>query len=103
MKTAAEARTKAPPIAVEYPQEGEIITSPSYTFRIDAGAARVEIAVDGNVWTSCRRSDGYWWFDWSDYESGLHQALVREAPRGETEPPARVRRFVVELPESRPR
>jgi hypothetical protein len=103
MKTSANGSTKTAPISVEYPQEGEVITSPSYAFRIDAAAARVEIAVDGDVWASCRRSDGYWWFDWSDYESGHHQALVREAPRGGPEAPARVRRFFVELPGTRPR
>lgn len=83
-------------ISIEYPREGEVITSPSYVFRIDADAARVEIAIDGGGWTSCRRSDDYWWFDWSDYEPGVHQALVREAPGRGPEPPARSRRFYVE-------
>lgn len=98
MKT--QTRPKAAKIAVEYPQEGEIITSPSYTFRIDASAPRVEIAIDGGGWSPCRRSDDYWWFDWSDYESGPHQAVVRGA---EHDHPARICRFLVELPASRAR
>lgn len=90
-------------LAVDYPQEGEIVASPRYTFRIDANATRVEIAIDGGDWTSCRRRDDYWWYDWSDYESGRHQAIVRGAPQEGAEPVARTRRFLVELPRSGPR
>ena len=105
MKTQAppERRIRAPRLAVEYPQEGEVVSSSRYTFRIDADAPRVEIAIDGGDWRSCRRSDEYWWFDWSDYESGRHQAMVRGAPRPGGEQAARTCRFVVELPGSRAR
>jgi len=85
-------------LAVEYPREGEIVVAPAYTFRIDASAPRVEIAIDGGGWCSCRRSDDYWWFDWSDYDSGPHQAIVRAAAGSGPETVARVCRFVVELP-----
>jgi hypothetical protein len=94
---------KAPSISIEYPGEGEIIDSPSYSFRIDAAAPRVEIAIDGGGWTSCRRRDDYWWFDWSDYEPGPHQAIVREAPGPGPAPAADVRRFFVGAPEPRTR
>ena len=102
MKTqiSPERRPAATRIAVEYPQEGEIITSSSYTFRIDGNAARVEIAIDGGDWRSCRRSDDFWWFDWSDYDSGRHQAMVRVAPPAGQESAARTCRFLVELPGS---
>jgi len=90
-------------ISIEYPGEGEIIDSPTYSFRIDAQSPRVEIAIDGGGWTSCRRGDEYWWFDWSDYEPGLHQAIVREAPDAGPAPPSGVRRFVVGRPERRAR
>jgi hypothetical protein len=98
-----ERRPAQPKLAVEYPQEGELITSPSYTFRIDGAAPRVEIAIDGGGWSSCRRSDDYWWFDWSDYDSGRHQAIVRSAPRAGQESATRICRFVVELPAGRER
>lgn len=88
---------------MDYPQEGELITSPSYTFRIDAAAPRVEIAIDGGDWTPCRRSDDYWWFDWSGYESGRHQAIVRSAPQPGHEGATRICRFLVELAERRAR
>jgi hypothetical protein len=93
-------RTIAP--RIEYPREGEIITSSRYIFRIDA-SARVEIAVDGGDWRSCRRSDDYWWFDWSDYDSGRHQAIVRSVPHTGQEPATRTCRFLVELSGSRGR
>ena len=91
-------RPETPRIAVEYPQEGELITSPSYTFRIDGSGPRVEIAIDGGDWRPCRRSDDYWWFDWSDYDSGRHQAIVRSAPPTGQESVMRVCRFIVEKP-----
>ena len=96
-QTPPERRPTAPMIAVEYPQEGEVITSPRYTFRIDGSARSVEIAIDGGDWRSCRRSDGYWWFDWSDYDSGRHQAIVRGARNTGQEFAARTCRFLVEL------
>jgi hypothetical protein len=98
-----ERRGAASNIAVEYPQEGELITSQSYTFRIDGAAPRVEIAIDGGDWRPCRRSDDYWWFDWSDYDSGRHQAIVRSAPRPGEDCVTRTRRFVVEFPAGRGR
>jgi len=90
---------RAATISIEYPGEGEVITSPTYSFRIDAESPRVEIAIDGGGWASCRRRDDYWWFDWSDYEPGFHQAVVREAPDGGPAPAQDVRRFVVGPPE----
>ena len=101
MQTLPERRPIAPKIAVDYPQEGELITSSRYTFRIDGSAPRVEIAIDGDDWRPCRRSDDYWWFDWSDYDAGRHQAIVRVAPQGEQESVTRTCRFLVELPRSR--
>lgn len=64
-------------IAVIYPGEGEVIAASRCRFLIDAPDRRVEIAVDGDGWRSCRRGDGYWWFDGSGLEPGRHQALVR--------------------------
>ena len=72
----------SPGVAVEYPQEGELITDPRYTFRIGGPAQCVEIAIDGDDWQPCRQSDDFWWFDWSGYDSGRHQAVVRAADPG---------------------
>jgi hypothetical protein len=102
-RTSPARRPAATRMAVEYPQEGELITSSRYTFRIDASAPRVEIAIDGDDWAPCRRRDDYWCLDWSDYAPGRHQAVVRAAPRAGLEAAPHIRRFIVELPGSRVR
>jgi hypothetical protein len=71
-------------ITVDYPQERERITSPEYTFRVAARAAsRVEVSIDDNAWQACRQADGYWWYDWSGYMSGKHQAVARIQPQND--------------------
>ena len=65
-----------------YPGEGEVLDSSRCRFLIDAPDRRVEIAIDGEGWSSCRRAGDNWWFDWSGLGAGWHQALVRcEEPR----------------------
>jgi hypothetical protein len=63
---------------VDFPQEGEIVTSAHYAFRIGASAAdRAEVSVDDRDWAACRFNSGYWWFDWSGYGSGPHTVVAR--------------------------
>lgn len=83
-------------IAVDYPQEGEAIASATYTFRIAGSASSVEAAIDGEEWRPCRRAAGYWWYDWSGYDLGRHQLLIRARPAGGEEFVFRTRRFRVE-------
>jgi hypothetical protein len=83
-------------ISVDYPHEGEVLTSAACTFLIDAPARGVEIAVDGEEWRPCRRGDGYWRHDWFFPSPGPHQAVVRCAGPSGAEPAIRVCRFVVE-------
>jgi hypothetical protein len=87
-------------IAVDYPQDREIVTSREYTFRIAAGeASRVEISIDDNVWQPCRQADGYWWYDWSGYMSGKHQAVAKIQPQNDGQKSTSAAcRFRVELP-----
>ena len=59
---------------VDYPQAGEVVTSPDYTIRISAiEATKVEVFIDEGSWQPCRFSAGYWWYDWSGYLPGKHQ------------------------------
>ncbi|MEK7390011.1 MAG: hypothetical protein AAB036_09960 [Elusimicrobiota bacterium] len=64
---------------IDFPREGETISSAEYTFRINApeAAQRVEIAVDQGEWLTCRQSTGYWWCDWSGYDNGPHEIVSR--------------------------
>ena len=43
-------------VAVDYPQQGEKITAPCYTFRVGAAGdpERVEISIDQGPWQPCR-------------------------------------------------
>jgi hypothetical protein len=95
-KTKRTESSTAERIAVDYPHEGEILSSAACTFLIDAPARGVEIAVDGDDWLPCRRGDGYWRHDSLFTGSGRHQAVVRCAGSGDAEPAILVRRFVVE-------
>ncbi len=66
-------------VAVDYPQQGEKITAPCYTFRVGATGdpERVEISIEQGPWQSCRHSAGYWWYDWSGYTNGRYQAVAK--------------------------
>jgi len=66
-------------VAMDYPQQGEKITAPYYTFRVGATGdpERVEVSIDQGPWQSCRQSAGYWWYDWSGYTSGRYQAVAK--------------------------
>lgn len=87
MKTASraapksrEGRPSAPaPVAIDYPQRQDVILSSSYSFRIaaDPELTHVEVSIDEGPWQACRRSVGYWWYDWSGFAPGRHQLLAR--------------------------
>jgi hypothetical protein len=86
---------------VDYPGEGETVYDETIAFEIEAPQRDVAISVDGEGWSSCRRSGERWLYDWTCREPGHHQAVVMcEGPRG-AEPTLRVCRFRVE-PKRRP-
>jgi len=66
-------------VVLDHPQQGEKITAPAYTFRIGTSGdiTQVEISIDQGPWQTCRHSVGYWWYDWSSYLVGRHQAVAR--------------------------
>lgn len=66
-------------LAVDYPRQGESIEVPFYSIRLSApeDAAAMEIAIDQGDWRACRKAAGYWWYDWSGYESGEHEIVAR--------------------------
>ena len=47
---------------LDFPQSGEMITGPFYTFRIGMPqeAEDVEVSIDRGSWLPCRHSAGYW-------------------------------------------
>lgn len=64
---------------LDYPQQGEKITAPHYTFRVGTigDISRVEISLNDGPWQACRNAAGYWWYDWSGYTAGRYQLAVR--------------------------
>ncbi len=65
---------------LDYPQQGEKITAPQYTFRAGTFGGDVElvtISINQGPWEPCRNSAGYWWYDWSGYAEGRCQAEVK--------------------------
>ena len=66
-------------LAVDFPHQGEKITSPQYTVRLNApdDVSRMDISIDQGDWKPCRKAAGYWWYDWSGYESGEHAIIAR--------------------------
>lgn len=66
-------------VAIDYPRHDETITSNDYTFRVVAlpGVKKVEISVDDSTWEPCRHAGDSWWYDWSGYGAGEHEATAR--------------------------
>jgi hypothetical protein len=66
-------------VIMDYPRDGEIITSSDYTFRLSASdeAQMVEVSIDGGPWQECRKAGGHFWFDWAHYMSGRHEIAGR--------------------------
>ncbi|MFI5360926.1 MAG: hypothetical protein ACHQ49_03055 [Elusimicrobiota bacterium] len=83
MATAAKPRNRKAPVraqlSVDYPRQGETVTGPYYAIRVNAPeeAESVQVAVDLGEWRPCRPSAGFWWCDWSGYESGEHAIAAR--------------------------
>lgn len=86
-------------VLLDHPQQGEKITAPHYTFRIGTSGdtERVEILIDQGHWQPCRHSVGYWWYDWSGYTGGRHQAVVKAQTKDGQVFTSELRKFQVAL------
>ena len=65
-------------VVIDHPIENEGIQGTHYAIRIgssDKGC--VEVCIDGYEWSPCRRSEGFWWFDWGNYSPGRHTIQAR--------------------------
>lgn len=65
-------------LIIDYPKEGEILNPKHYAVRISASDGEVELSIDGSDWISCRKSVGYYWFDWYYILPGKHKCLARK-------------------------
>jgi hypothetical protein len=90
VKTAQQKRY----VRVDYPMEGDVIASETYTFRISASPTeRIEISIDNGEWLPCRPSVGYWWYDWLDFSAGPHSLRARIPPAGNRDLKSKPRQF----------
>lgn len=84
---------------IDYPQQDQVVTSATYSFRVGGpdSLASMEVSVDRGPWRECRRSCGYWWFDWSGYSNGEHTLVARGQNRDGSPVGSTPRRFTVSL------
>lgn len=65
-------------LLIRYPQEGEVITHPHYTIKVEAiKGGKVEVLIDKDDWKRCRFAEGFWWYDWTNYSSRQHKIIAR--------------------------
>ncbi|MEA3306756.1 MAG: hypothetical protein U9Q34_03125 [Elusimicrobiota bacterium] len=66
-------------LVMDHPKNNETIRSWHYAVRVGAGAncKTVDISIDDGPWQPCRHSNGYWWYDWTNYTPGTHQLVAR--------------------------
>lgn len=86
-------------LEVDHPQQDQTVTSEIYTIRVDApqDLASLEVSIDRGPWHACRHACGYWWYDWSGYDSGEHIVVARGQNRDGSSIGSTPRRFNVSL------
>lgn len=84
-------------VALDFPQQDEGVNLGGYTFRIGSvpQAEKVEISIDRGPWLACRQAEGFWWYDWSEYASGVHRVTARAMGADGTAGVSPQRRFQV--------
>ncbi len=72
-------------VVIDFPEDNEILFHCGYTVKIGASDGDcVQISIDGGNWSLCRKSEGYWWFDWIDYHEGFHKIEARLRSKNRT-------------------
>jgi hypothetical protein len=89
----------APEISVEHPRIGQRSYFPESEYQVlDSSIEGLEISIDDGRWNPCRRGDGCWSYDWTGYQPGRRQAVVRVRPRRRESLPRQTCLFLVDLP-----
>ncbi len=72
-KTTATAKTAAVKgVCIDYPLNNDNVYCGHYCFRIGTvgNSEWVKVSVNGGPWQHCRRANGYWWYDWWNFQTG---------------------------------
>ncbi len=66
-------------LVMDHPKNNETIHSWHYAVRLGTGVncKTVDISIDDGPWQPCRYTNGYWWYDWTNYSPGTHQLIAR--------------------------
>lgn len=76
VKTAEEKIKTSKDICIDYPLNNDTVFCGHYCFRL--GSLRdvpyMRISINGGPWQDCRRANGYWWFDWWNFQTGVFTA-----------------------------
>ncbi|MDR0952575.1 MAG: hypothetical protein LBM71_00030 [Elusimicrobiota bacterium] len=61
-------------VCIDYPLHDDTISCGHYSFRVGAigNIDGIKISVNGGPWQDCRPANGYWWYDWWNFEEGVH-------------------------------
>lgn len=88
------------PPTVDFPVQNETICSSHYTIRVSASekAESVDVSIDQGTWQACRKAEGFWWYDWSDFDNGEHEVIARTPGKGGRYQIAVPVEFMVERP-----
>lgn len=89
----------APEISVEHPMIGQRSYFPESEYQVlDSSIEGLEICIDEGEWRPCRRGGGCWSYDWTGYQAGRRQAVVRVRPRRRDSKLRQTCLFLVDLP-----
>ena len=63
-------------VCIDYPSNNETVYCGHYCFRLGSiePAEWIKVSVNGGAWQDCRHANGYWWFDWWNFETGAFYA-----------------------------
>ena len=85
-------------ICIDYPQNNETVYCGHYCFRLGSRkpCSAMQVSINGGEWQNCRYTNGYWWFDWWNFNTGNFYLEARAYVDGKEEQTAK-RRFKVTL------
>lgn len=73
VKTKSTTKTSAKNgLYIDYPKNNDTVYCGHYCFRIGTvgNSEWVKVSVNGGPWIDCRRANGYWWYDWWNFQTG---------------------------------
>lgn len=89
----------APEISVEHPLIGQRSYFPESEYQVlDSSIEGLEICIDEGEWRPCKRGGGCWSYEWTGYQAGRRQAVVRVRPRRKDSQLRQTCLFLVDLP-----